>query len=435
MPQLDLKSKAVRDALWSANFGLERETLRVTAQGRMAHTRHPFPADDPCIVRDFCENQVEINTGVHDSVAGAVAELSAIDARVRLTLSALPEPEYLWPCSNPPFLSGEEDVPIASFIGLRAPKTLYREHLASSYGRRKMAFCGIHANISFAPGLIAAAAADAPDHRRFGDALYCELAAKVAEHAWLLVALTAASPVADASLVEDLQPGGRHSKMNASQSSLFLGMGSVRCSELGYWNDFVPVFDYADAASWAKSVGRYVDAGLIAAPSELYYPVRLKPRGANRLDAIERNGIDRIEMRMIDLNPFSPTLVDARDIAFAHLLLVRLASLPRTPHSAKAQIDAARNAKAAAHFDLDMAKILSSDGRSTPVRDAALRALDDIAAFAAPLDAPLHLREALDFQRDKLERAGNRYAERARAAFSGNFAGGVLKLAKEAANV
>lgn len=41
MPQLDLKSKAVRDALWSANFGLERETLRVTAQGRMARPRRP----------------------------------------------------------------------------------------------------------------------------------------------------------------------------------------------------------------------------------------------------------------------------------------------------------------------------------------------------------------------------------------------------------
>ena len=43
-------------------FGLERETLRVTSEGNISHTLHPFP-DDMHIVKDFCENQTEINTG------------------------------------------------------------------------------------------------------------------------------------------------------------------------------------------------------------------------------------------------------------------------------------------------------------------------------------------------------------------------------------
>ena len=55
-------------------FGLERETLRVTSDGRMAHTPHPFP-EDAHIVKDFCENQAEINTGVHAAAQGAVDEL------------------------------------------------------------------------------------------------------------------------------------------------------------------------------------------------------------------------------------------------------------------------------------------------------------------------------------------------------------------------
>ena len=90
------------------------------------------------------------------------------------------------------------------------------------------------------------------------------------------------------------------------------------CSELGFWNDFVPVFDYSDAPSYARSVARYVEAGLIAAPTELYYPVRVKPRGPTRLDSLVAEGVDRIELRTFDIVPFAPAGVDARDVAFAH---------------------------------------------------------------------------------------------------------------------
>ena len=424
---LHLESKAVRDALWSARFGLEREALRVTPEGRMAHTPHPFPADDPRVVRDFCENQPEINTGIHDSPAAAVAELESIDAALRAALAARPAPERLWLYSNPPPLADEEDVPIARFDGPRAGKTAYREGLAARYGRRRMAFCGVHVNVSFGPALLAAdhaAAGGAGDPRRHADALYCELAARAAEAAWLLVALMSASPVADASLLGGGGGGG----------GLFAGFSSFRCSELGYWNDFVPVFDYTDAPSWARSVARHAEAGLIAAPSELYYPVRLKPRGPNEPGALAEGGVDRIELRMFDLDPFAPAGVDARDVAFAHLLLLRLAALPRAAHPARAQVAAVRNAKAAARHDLRSATILHPDGRAEPVRDAARRALDGLAAFLAPLDPPPAVADALDFQHAKLETPGARRAERVLAALSGrDYPSAVLALSAAAA--
>lgn len=151
---LHLESDSVRAALWSARFGLEREALRVTRDGRMSRTPHPFPQDDPRIVRDFCENQTEINTGVSESAAAAVAELERIDARLRAALAALPEPETLWLGSNPPPLGREEDIPAARFTGPRAGKTAYREYAAARYGRRKMCFCGVHVNLSFGPDLL-----------------------------------------------------------------------------------------------------------------------------------------------------------------------------------------------------------------------------------------------------------------------------------------
>ena len=411
---LHLDSPAVRDALWSARFGLEREALRVTRDGRMSRTPHPFPQDDPRIVRDFCENQTEINTGVSESAAAAVAELEEIDARLRAALAALPEPETLWLGSNPPPLGREEDIPAARFTGARAGKTAYREYAAARYGRRKMCFCGVHVNLSFGPGLLAAdfaAAGGAGDPRRHADALYCELAAKAADRIWLLVALMAASPLADPSLFGLGGPAGG--------APLFCGFASLRCSELGFWNDFVPVFDYSDAPSYARSVARYVEAGLIAAPTELYYPVRVKPRGPNRLDSLAAGGVDRIELRTFDVVPFAPAGVDARDVAFAHAWLLRLAALPRAAHPAREQIAAVRNAKAAARYDLGTATILAPDGSAAPVRDAALRALDDLDAFFAPLGAPPAVREALAFQREKLERPGARYAERVLAGEGG----------------
>ena len=61
---LDVRKPRLRPYALEGNFGLERESLRVTAEGRMALTPHPFPPDHPRIVRDFCENQTEINTRV-----------------------------------------------------------------------------------------------------------------------------------------------------------------------------------------------------------------------------------------------------------------------------------------------------------------------------------------------------------------------------------
>ena len=48
---------------------MEKESLRITPKGYVAHTKHPF-RDNPNMERDFCENQTEIITDVLDSVEG-----------------------------------------------------------------------------------------------------------------------------------------------------------------------------------------------------------------------------------------------------------------------------------------------------------------------------------------------------------------------------
>ena len=149
---LDVRKPRLRPYALEGNFGLERESLRVTAEGRMAQTPHPFPPDHPRIVRDFCENQTEINTGVHPTAEAAVAELKEIDATIRAAIA--PQGEQLWTNSNPPPISDESEIVPARFEGARVGKLTYRNYLAAKYGKRLMAYCGIHFNFSFGERLL-----------------------------------------------------------------------------------------------------------------------------------------------------------------------------------------------------------------------------------------------------------------------------------------
>ena len=76
----------VRSLLLKGQFGLEKESLRITREGRMAHTPHPFP-EDARITRDFCENQTEINTPVMQDAHETVTALHRYTCRIQKKLS------------------------------------------------------------------------------------------------------------------------------------------------------------------------------------------------------------------------------------------------------------------------------------------------------------------------------------------------------------
>ena len=82
---LHVDNENVRTHLFEGNFGLERENLRVTPEGFLAHTPNPFGGHGH-IVRDFSEIQCEINTGISGSPEACVAELAGYDAVEQRTL-------------------------------------------------------------------------------------------------------------------------------------------------------------------------------------------------------------------------------------------------------------------------------------------------------------------------------------------------------------
>ena len=209
--------------LGAGKVGLEKEGLRVTRDGFMAQTRDPF-IGNPNIVKDFSENQTEINTPVCSSTAEAVGFLEEYSALIRKTIGAMPEPELLWPFSNPPYIRDDSEIPVAQYEGADRVKTEYRNYLAERYGKYMMTFSGIHFNYSFSDELLKAeyeaVRREYSYFRDFKNHFYVSLAAKMLVYNWLIVAVTAASPILDISYLEKGKIG----------ESAFNGMSSVRCS-------------------------------------------------------------------------------------------------------------------------------------------------------------------------------------------------------------
>ena len=297
---------------YSGKFGIERETLRVDSRGRLAQTPHPF-GNDEHITRDFCENQTELVTPVCSSIDEALEALAELDSRARTELAK--NGESVWLYSNPPHIDSEDDIPIADFTGDHSSKRSYREVLQRKYGKKLMLFSGIHFNFSFAEEFLRKLCGENEDSGSFRDSLYLRLYKQLMVHSWLLVLLTAASPYYDASLDGD------------GKSGIILSeYSSLRNSKRGYWNKFLPILDHRDLRTFTGSIKKHIVTGSLYSASELYLPIRLKPKGVNSLENLAAGGVDHIELRMFDLNPSTPLGIDSRDLEFAHLLILYLLS-------------------------------------------------------------------------------------------------------------
>lgn len=414
------ENRELRHLLCEGRIGLELESQRTDRSGRLARTRHPFPGDGS-IVRDFGEAQLEINTRPAETPEAALKALhdtlNTVHAKLR------EREELLWPFSNPPVIESEEDIAIAAFSGAERPKYQYRRYLAKKYGKYQMTYSGIHFNYSFSEKLLRQnarleGAETRSAYRAWKDRFYLDLAEQVLSHSWVVVALLGASPLVDSSFYESGQTG----------ETVFTGSASLRSGPLGYWNHFSPLLSCESMEDYVQSIQKYIDSGMISQASELYYPVRLKSAGAYSLDALQEQGADHIELRMIDLNPFAPNGIALDDLRFLQLLLLWLASRPRKPLDASAQVFALQNHKNAAAYDWSMIRI-AREGRFVPLSEALDEVLTAMESFFA--DADEAARSALACQREKLRDPTQRYAIRVRSAFGGDYIRSGLRRAEE----
>ena len=364
----------IKSDILKGYFGLERETLRVDSASRLALSPHPFRSKR--LSRDFCENQLEIITPVCDSVKGALKALGKLDAYARRRIAK--EGESLWLYSNPPYFESEDEIPIAQYKGKLSFEYDYRAFLEKRYGKRIMLYSGIHFNFSFRKEFLKRQPVSS-------DELYLRLFKQLSRTSWLLVLLTAASPLYDRSF-DKAKPGLALNKY-----------ASPRSGSKGYWNTFIPALDYSTVENYVKSVQAYVKSGALYSAHELYLPVRIKPRGDNSPENLKKTGIDHIELRMFDLDPLEKLGVAEKDLDFAHLLAVYLLSEKDFRFTKALQAEAIKNHQNAALYDLKNVRI----GKK-PIREAALAVIGKMERYFSSFEDKKEINKILAYEKEKL---------------------------------
>lgn len=306
----------LKEKLLQGEFGIEKESLRVTGEGMLALTSHPSMAMyhmEEQISRDFAESQLEFVSRVHTSVDSACQEICFLQSLVEEEIkNRKTGREYVWTYSNPPGFSGEKNIRIAEFKEDLEGKNAYRHYLSEKYGRVKMLFSGVHLNFSMPEEFfVLLGELTGEEIQTLKNEWYLNLADCLMDDSWLLVALTSASPVAEPEFLKGL--GVPREEWNH--------YASFRNSKYGYWNLFIPCLSYRNFESYLFSIEEYVRQGVLSSAHELYYPFRLKPKGENTLENLRDYGVNHIELRMLDLNLMSCAGVAKEDLIFIHLLI------------------------------------------------------------------------------------------------------------------
>ncbi len=309
--------------IFRGRFGVEKENIRVDKEGKLALTPHPeifgIKAKNPYISADFSESQVEMITPVFDSVKEAYEFLEALQNIVSLEL----KDEYLWPSSNPPILPDESSIPVADMGDEGANE--YRKCLAAKYEKKRLCLSGVHFNFSFRVSFLEKlhrAIGREKSFREFKDELYLKVARNFARYRWLVTYLTGAGPVFHKSYME--QCVGEAGRLN-EEDCYFPNMNSLRNSKYGYRNKEALYVPFTSVEEYAAALKEYIDSGDLISVKEFYSMIRLKgPAGSSQLESLLRHGVEYLEIRTADLNPFDKNGISLSTLEFLHLFLVYL---------------------------------------------------------------------------------------------------------------
>lgn len=318
-----IKDESLEDYFIKANFGLEKENVRVTERGNLALTPHPKAFGDreknPYIKTDFSESQLEMVTPVCntlDEVYSFICNLNKV-----VSLEIMKNGEFLWPQSNPPILPREEEIPIAK-LSNRADE-LYRENLSEKYGKKKQVISGIHYNFSFKEEFIKLLYKELKvkkDFREFKDDIYLRMARNFQKYHWLLIYLTGASPVFHESYIDEIKEEGEKLR---DDSYYIKDDTSLRNSSYGYKNKKDYYVSYNSIEEYASDIKNLVKDKEIQSIKEYYNPIRLKSLGSeDMLESLLNKGIDYLEVRLLDLDPLSIQGVSKETLYLVHLFMI-----------------------------------------------------------------------------------------------------------------
>lgn len=346
----ELENSGAHTHLKGVLHGIEKEGLRVDPTGALSLAPHPrllgSSLTNSSITTDFSESQLELITPVFSAPESTLEFLKKVH---QFTYAHLGD-ELMWAGSMPCRIENASSIPIAEFgtsnMGLM--KHVYRIGLVHRYGSMMQSIAGIHYNFSL-PGdfwqALKIQKKSKDDLQAFMSASYFTMIRNFRRHSWLLLYLFGASPA----LPDTFMKGKNHTLQRLHKNTLFLPYAtSLRMSDLGYSTDaqsslkicfnhlktYIKSLDEAIHTSYPayEKIGIKVDgqyrqlATTILQIENEYYsdirPKRIAEEDETPLQALKNRGVEYIEVRNTDINPFLPVGIDLPQALFIDTFLL-----------------------------------------------------------------------------------------------------------------
>jgi glutamate--cysteine ligase len=339
-----LKKEELLDTSSKIRVGFERETLRIN-NSSISRSPHPTELGSACcnkfITIDFCESQLELITPPLLGSSPALKKLSDIHHFVTHKIGN----ESIWPFSMPPKINSEDDIPIGTFGTSHEGifKHIYRVGLSNRYGRGMQSISGFHYNYSH-PNILWDILSDFThvNKSQIRSLVYFNILRNIHKMNWLLIYLFGSSPVIGNKILSN----NNDSFEKLDQETSYLPYAtSLRMSEYGYSNvnrknisvSLSTLDDYVDDLRRATMTEepRYLEyedkrysqlnTNILQIEAEYYAVARAKSEKFNFIRPsanLKYGGVDFLELRSIDINPFSRIGIDNETALFLEIFML-----------------------------------------------------------------------------------------------------------------
>jgi len=368
-------------ALVGFGRGIEREALRVQSDGKLSQAGHPYAfgsaLSHDSITTDYAESLLEFITPVAKNVDQLFDYLNDIH---HYAAKNLENNETLWPISMPCFVQDEDAIELAQYgtSHIGTMKTTYRQGLKNRYGSMMQIISGVHYNFSLPTsfwdswGEMHQSSLTGKDAQSAG---YLGLVRNYFRYGWVIPYLFGASPALCGSFLQGKETTFNFEKVG--KGTIYLPYAtSLRLSDLGYTSSsqsslnicYNSVDNYIASvrqglkkkapeftALGIKEQNKYVQLNdnVLQIENELYAsirPKRVQNAGETPSQALNARGIEYIEIRSLDVNPFSKVGITEEQVNFLDLFLTWCAIKP------SAEIDALQSK----HFSANLNRVVTN---------------------------------------------------------------------------
>ncbi len=411
-----LAQTSVLSSLSHIKHGIERECLRVTPDGKLSTLPHDPRLGSALthdhITTDYAETLLEFITPPSERIHDTLQQLRDIHT---FCLEQLAD-ERLWPLSMPCFVGDANDIALANYgqSNIGKMKHIYRKGLKNRYGSMMQVIAGVHFNFSLPQDFWQLWC----EHQGITcdqDAIsagYLHMIRNYRRMCWLIPYLFGASPAICSSFLQNKPTTLPFQKLG--KGTIYLPYAtSLRMSDLGYTNSAqsdlaisynslpsyiqsvrrainTPSEHYAHIPAGANGVYEQLNSNVLQIENELYSPIRPKQvaqSGEKPSTALAKRGIQYIEVRALDLDPYSPVGVNQQQIQWLDVFLLHclMSPSPALDEAEYRQTDANLNAVVLAGRDPELQ--LQQGTESRAMREWAEDIFNDMARIADLLDS------------------------------------------------